>query len=56
MIKFISFSLLAYFLIGSGLYFSQRKLTFNKSAKPDKPLDYDLKNVTEEIIELVFNA
>ena len=30
-------------------------MTFNKSAKPDKPLDYDLKNVTEEFIEVSKN-
>ncbi|PPR41830.1 MAG: hypothetical protein CFH22_00373 [Alphaproteobacteria bacterium MarineAlpha5_Bin12] len=55
MIKYIFLSFFVYFLIGLGLYLSQRKLTFNKSGKPGKPYEYGLQNVNEVFLNVSDN-
>ena len=55
MIKFLIFCLLIYVLIASVLYFSQRRVTFNKSGIPKKPEDYGLNYVNEEYVEVSKN-
>ena len=52
MIKYISSGLLLYVIIGTILYLFQRKLTFNKSGKPNKPQYYELLNVSEVYIQV----
>ena len=52
MIKYITYGLSVYLIIGLCLYLCQRRLTFNKSGPPNKPLDYGLKNVVVEYIQI----
>jgi len=52
MIKYITYTLLIYLIVGFGLYFNQRRLTFRKSKKPNKPEYYDQTNVFEEFINI----
>ena len=47
MIKYIVSSLIIYFFFGLLLYFFQRKIVFNVSGRPKKPIFYGLKNIIE---------
>ena len=40
-----------YLFFGAALYFSQRKILFNKSSRPRRSEDYGLENINEIIIK-----
>ena len=52
MIKYIASGIFLYLFIGSVLYFSQRRLTFNVSGTPNKPEYYGLSNNIETYIKI----
>ena len=52
MIKYIASGIFLYFFVGSILYFSQRRLTFNVSGAPNKPEYYGLPNNIETYINI----
>ena len=47
MIKYIISAFFIYLFIGLFLFLFQRKILFNSSEKPNKPDDYELKNIKE---------
>ena len=47
MTMYIISAILIYFFFGFSLYFFQRKILFNRSGKPKKPIEYGLKNIIE---------
>ena len=65
MIKYIISVFFIYLLIGLMIFLFQRKILFNISGKPNKPEDYELKNIKEinirtsdgvDLISMVFKA
>ena len=42
-----------YLIVGLGLFFIQRKITFNKSGRPKKPFEYGLYNINETVDETI---
>ena len=47
MIKYIISAFFIYFLLGLMFFLFQRKILFNISGKPNKPENYELKNIKE---------
>ena len=47
MIKYIISAFFIYLLLGLMIFLFQRKIIFNISGKPNKPENYELKNIKE---------
>ncbi len=51
MVKYIVSVVIIYLFFGIFLFFFQRKIIFNTSGRPNKPIKYGLKNIQEIMIE-----
>ena len=55
MLNYIFSGIFLYFIIGIGLFLTQRRMTFNKCVKPDSPEKYGLENIKEVFVETADN-